>query len=338
MRELFRYHPRIGHTFIPGLRARVEHEAGGYLVAVNGQGFRCGHEFRTAKPSGGFRVILCGDSFTAGDGVSNQRRYGDLLEQRLPGLELFNLGLPGTGTDQHLLAFEEVTRTMEYDLVVVAVQVENIRRVNSRYRETRNMDGETVVRAKPYFIRDGAGELTLCHVPVPRLPLDPAELDDATLEQVDRGGSFATLRGVVNRLGGPVKELAQRLSRYQPVPGYDQADHPHWLLLRDILTRLIRASQAPVVLFPIPLYQYVEGSSSSRACQARFAELHRPPGVTVVDPLPHLLTFPPATRRAFRFPQDVHPTPLYHRVLADCLEPALRARMGLPAAAGGSGP
>ena len=41
-----------------------------------------------------------GDSFTAADGVSNRQRYSDLLEARLPGIEVYNFGLPGTGTDQ----------------------------------------------------------------------------------------------------------------------------------------------------------------------------------------------------------------------------------------------
>ena len=31
-RQLLEYHPRIGHRFIPGLKARIEHEGGGYLV------------------------------------------------------------------------------------------------------------------------------------------------------------------------------------------------------------------------------------------------------------------------------------------------------------------
>ena len=40
-RQLFEYHPAFGFRFIPNLKARVEHEAGGYLVRSNKSGFRC---------------------------------------------------------------------------------------------------------------------------------------------------------------------------------------------------------------------------------------------------------------------------------------------------------
>ena len=34
-RQLFQYHPTVGYHFVPGLKARVEHEAGGYLMRTN---------------------------------------------------------------------------------------------------------------------------------------------------------------------------------------------------------------------------------------------------------------------------------------------------------------
>ena len=100
MRQLYEYHHAIGYRFIPGLKARVPHEGGGFLVAVNSSGFRCRHEFDKDPVADGRRLLLFGDSFTAGDAVSNKQRYGDLLEDRLPGLQVYNYGLPGSGTDQ----------------------------------------------------------------------------------------------------------------------------------------------------------------------------------------------------------------------------------------------
>ena len=41
-RQLFQYHPTIGHLFVPGLKTRFEHEAGGYLVRTNQAGFQHG--------------------------------------------------------------------------------------------------------------------------------------------------------------------------------------------------------------------------------------------------------------------------------------------------------
>src|ERR1035441_4062657 len=105
MRQIFQYHPVIGYHYIPALRARVLHEVGGYMVRTNATGFRSRHEFLEVKHPGAKRILLFGDSFTAGDGVSNNNRYSDLLETLVPGLEVFNYGIPGTGTDQQYLAY-----------------------------------------------------------------------------------------------------------------------------------------------------------------------------------------------------------------------------------------
>jgi carbamoyltransferase len=51
-RQLFEYHPVIGYRYIPGIKARVPYESGGFLIRVNSSGFRCRHEFAAAKPPG----------------------------------------------------------------------------------------------------------------------------------------------------------------------------------------------------------------------------------------------------------------------------------------------
>ena len=127
MRQLYEYHPTLAYRFIPGLQARVPHESGGYLVRANAQGFRCEHDFQPARSPSVRRVLLFGNSYTAGDGVSNPKRYGDLLEKAIPRLEVYNFGLPGTGTDQHYLACAELGQSIEHDALIIAVWVENIR-------------------------------------------------------------------------------------------------------------------------------------------------------------------------------------------------------------------
>lgn len=84
-RQIFEYHPVIGYRFIPGITARVPHESGGYLIKANQAGFRSDHEVTREKPSGVFTVLLFGDSFTAGDGVSNQYRMAISWRSNLRG-------------------------------------------------------------------------------------------------------------------------------------------------------------------------------------------------------------------------------------------------------------
>jgi len=331
-RSLFRYHATLGHQFIPGIRARVLHEGGGYLLRTNAAGFRCGHEFRPERRADTFRILLFGDSYTAGDGVSDGQRYGDVLETLLPGVEVFNFGLSGTGTDQQYLAWREYGAAIEHDLVVIGVLVENIRRVVSHYRPFRTHEGDDVALAKPYFSLEPGGALSLHHVPVPREPRDEGDL--ASNEAFDRGGRLPALRIALNRLGPGVKDALQRLTRYQPLPEYDRADGAEWGLLEAILRRWLSELQAPAIVCPIPLYQYVEETASPAGYLARFRSLHAPPSVVVHDPLPAFHAHRRAERRRFRFEHDCHLTPAGHRVLAESLATAigpLVARGGEPA-------
>ena len=39
MRQIYKYYPVIGLRLIPGLKARILHEGGGYLVRANATGY-----------------------------------------------------------------------------------------------------------------------------------------------------------------------------------------------------------------------------------------------------------------------------------------------------------
>jgi lysophospholipase L1-like esterase len=315
-RRIFQYHPRYGFHFIPGIKARIPHEGGGYLVRANAAGFRSDREFDATRTPGRRRVLLFGDSYTAGDGVSNGARYGDLLERYVPGLEVYNYGLPGTGTDQHYLVYADVASRVEHDAVIIAVLVENIRRVVAHYRVFENADGENVALAKPYFSLDEQERLVLHNVPVPPAQVPLGSLPAEDRQHVDRGGDLALVRRALNFLGPRVKSLLQNAIGQNPLPAYDSADDPAWRLLRAILVRWVSESAVPVVIVPLPLYHYVEGIADPSAYQARFAEIARASRAHVHDPLPDLLALPENERRALRFERDVHPTPLAHDRLA----------------------
>jgi carbamoyltransferase len=271
------------------------------------------------------RVLVFGDSFTAGDGVSNGKRYTDVLEQKVPAVEVYNYGLSGTGTDQQYLAWREFAREVDHDLVVIAVLVENMRRVLARYRRYADDSGRERNYAKPYFTLDG-DTLRLHQVPPARAPFDDDQLPLEERDAVDRGGRFQLLRQVVTAVGA--KEVVQRLTRYQPVPEYDSPTSSGWRLMRAILSQWIHAVSRPVVLMPLPLYQHVEETSDALGYQARFRELASDLGCTLHDPLPDLLRYTPEQRRAFRFEHDVHPTPACHEALASSLAPTIERVLG----------
>jgi hypothetical protein len=329
--QLFQYHPVIGYTFIPNLKTRIEHESGGYLVRTNAAEFRSEREFEVSKPAGKSRVLLFGDSFTAGDAVSNKYRFGDVLETLVPDIEVYNFALPGTGTDQHYLVWREIARQYEHDLVLIAAQVENIRRVAARHRQSVTSSGEEVLMAKPYFEFEAGGNLRLEGVPIAKEPVKADELSETEREFVDQGGRMPMLRSIVNKMGGPVKDIAQRVTGYQPLPEYNDPEGREWRLMKAILKMWVSEIERPTVIFPIPLYHYIEETASPEAYRTRFAELCGLPGVTVHDPFEEYLALPKEVRRGFRFQKDIHPTPSHHRFLAESL-----ARVAAPLAAGAS--
>jgi lysophospholipase L1-like esterase len=325
MRQVYEYHPVVGYRFIPNLKARIPHEGGGYLMQVNETGFRSNRPFLKAAAPGLQRVLVFGDSFTAGDAVSNHQRYTDLLETALHKTEIYNFGISSTGTDQQYLAWREFAQDIAHDALVIAVFVENIRRVMARFRPHRDAHGVERLYAKPYFTLDGE-KLQLNQVPPSAKPFDMEELSQEEQGAVDHGGRFRHLRSIVNRIG--VRNVVQRLTHYQPLPEYDSSRTPGWQLMQAILSQWIGEHKGPVVLMPLPLPQHLDRVCDARPYQARFAELADQTGCLLHDPLPDLLRYETQQRRRFRWETDIHFTPEGHRALANSLAPVLARLLG----------
>ena len=317
--HLSKYHPRIGYIYIPGLKTRVLWENGGYLVRTNSAGFRSDHEFPRERTPGKFRAILFGDSQTAGEGLSNSQRYSDLLEGLVPGLEVFNFGLPGTGPDEHYLAYQEYC-DLEHDLVIIGLHVENIGRLANRYWPFPDAGGNMVICARPYFTIEGA-ELVLHHVPVPKTIWTKETLPVEAAEHVYWGVPHARIRQVIKKLG--MRDLIQRTTRFQPLPDYDSPGTPNWLLLRKMLETWIRRSKAPVLLVLVPMWPFIDGWSDPTAYQERFRELVADTGCYLHDPLPDLWRYSAEERREFRLKVDTHLTFKGHKALAISLAPVI---------------
>jgi carbamoyltransferase len=322
MRQLYEYHPIVGYRYVPNLRARVQHESGGYLVQVNADGFRSDRPFDKTATPGKRRVLVFGDSFTAGDGVANAHRYTDLLEGLLPNTEVYNYGLSSTGTDQQFLAWREFAREVEHDVLVIAVFVENIRRVVARYRPHGEAGGQTRLYAKPYYEIEG-GQLVLRNTPVPPAPLEFGDLSLTERNAVDNGGPFPILRGLVNCLGA--KGTIQRLTHYQPLPAYSTKESAGWQLMCAILKQWAKEYAGRIVLMPLPLPQHLDEACDPSQYQARFTELAGEASFILHDPLPALLRYPKQVRRGFRWERDIHFTPDGHRALAHSLAPLLKS-------------
>jgi lysophospholipase L1-like esterase len=323
-RQLMQYDSQLGYKFLPGLKMRVAHEGGGYLVKTNQEGFRCNNEV-TARKTKLNRVLVFGDSYTAGDGVSNGKRYSDILERNLNETEVLNFGLSGTGTDQQFIIFREYAKKVDHDAVVISVLVENIQRNVLHERVWADDEGQPLLVPKPWFELSTEEGVALMGVPVPH----PYKVKtEGKRENVGAVGRFVAIRKLVNLLGPNFKDVMQKLTRYQPLPEYNSADSYGWKLMQAILEKWISESRTPTTVVVIPVYQYVEKTANYANIRKRFDEFSKASGASVYHVIDDLWTYPADVRRSFRFRADCHLTPDAHKVIGESiarvLAPALR--------------
>ena len=298
-RQYFAYHPIIGWWHIPNIRARIPLGDTFHMVHTNGSGLRSDRDYPLQTPLGRKRIILLGDSYTAGDGVSNGERYSDLLEQNYyPYLDVMNFGLNGSGTDQQLLIYENIASNYEADAYVFAILVENIvRNCYTCFPSLSNWEQAVYYRPKPYFTLDN-DYLILHNNPVP--------LEKRRNDQLgDWKHSFPYLP--------EYPEDAYAVYRFK--------DREFWQLLKRIVERFLdQVEGKPVFIMPLPMYDHYLEQAPAIYLE-RFKELEDPARKRyLVNVLPDFLRFPKKDREQFRFPNDPHYTPLAHQVVADSLE------------------
>lgn len=302
-RLVYANHEVIGWWHISNLYARIPLGGTFHNLTTNSVGMRSMREYPLEKPPGRTRIAFLGDSYTAGDGVSNEQRFTDLLEARYPFLDAMNFGLNGTGTDQQLLIFETIAHRYAADAYVFCVCVENIaRNLYTCFPSFDLRERRVVYRPKPYF------ELTAEGLVLRNQPVSIEKRPEDALG--DWRYSFPYI---------PESE--------DPYAIYAYPDRPHWKTMRAILRRFTAAvSGKPVFIVPFPMYNhYLEHHRPTY--WPRFKELEdESAGVFVVDLLPAFKRRPLAERQSFRFDDDPHYTAAAHAVVADEIGKALRER------------
>jgi lysophospholipase L1-like esterase len=160
----YEYDPVLGWKGAPGAEGTLVTTETEFGVRFNSAGLR-GAEYDLTKPDGVTRVAVLGDSFAWGYGVEQDDNFAAVLEERLNEagypVEVLNFGLTGYGTDQDYLAYLELARAYDPDIVILAFYENDVLEV-ANYR----MYGYP----KPFFELDQNGELVLTNVPVPEPP------------------------------------------------------------------------------------------------------------------------------------------------------------------------
>lgn len=322
----------IGYRYIANTQRTLPRPGGGkYEMVINAAGIRSGREYAKEKPPGVFRILVLGDSYAAGQVVSNEQRFTELLERRVPDIEVINFALEGTGTDQQLLIYENIARHYEHDLVMVFPFLQNIRRNLVEARVARDpKTGEEVLRAKPRFELTG-GNLVIKNVPVPTARIEVAK-DTTALMKTDADRTYANhIKSLLSRsrLGCAFKRLVFAVKPWEPLPEYSRVTTPAWQLMEAILKRF-RAAVAPrpFVIVPVFYDSYVRFRMALNYLD-RFRILEGQ-GTHVIDLLPHFRRLGTEAIRCFQEPYDCHFSTYGHLVVTEALLEELNRRQLLP--------
>ncbi|MGD2159201.1 MAG: SGNH/GDSL hydrolase family protein [Anaerolineales bacterium] len=136
-------------------------------VEINSHGLR-DREIDYQKKPDQKRVLLLGDSITAGMQVPLEKTFAKILEQRLNRdedvlkWEVVNAAVNAYGTDNELIFYRQEGVKYQPDIVILSVYLANDVYNNSRELEVRTGGRED----KPYFRLDDQGELVLENYPV----------------------------------------------------------------------------------------------------------------------------------------------------------------------------
>lgn len=223
------YDETLGWRNIPGWNATTHDRA----LTINSRGLR-DREYDLAKPEGAFRILVLGDSFTWGYGVSDEEIFTERLEAALTrdgrNVEVLNAGVSGWGTDQQALFLESEGFQYSPDLVVLAFFLYNDPD-NIRHSIQYGLQ-------KPLFADTN---LTLVNVPVPKPGSDagarrfegnPLNLAAAIIARMARGCQEHGARFLVMKFGvymfydDQPGELVDRKFRelVEPLPGVEYLD------------------------------------------------------------------------------------------------------------------
>lgn len=167
--DLHQFHPEYGWTLSPNAtyirRWQKPHtEDASYLYTTSDEGFRDTYD------SGERNVIVVGDSFTEGAGVTEGGQYPHLLDRWTPNTSFHAYGAGGYGTDQELLVYRNVSDRHDHNLVILAYYYGN---------DAKNNVGKGWPQGprRPHFeLRDG--RLVQTNQPVDEIPPDTAGFRD----------------------------------------------------------------------------------------------------------------------------------------------------------------
>ncbi|MBL0359200.1 MAG: hypothetical protein IPP72_21070 [Chitinophagaceae bacterium] len=309
-KTLIRYDENIGHLFVPNIIMRQPHSEKPYYVKTNKQGFRADFDYQNIKDGNELRIAFIGDSFTAGEGVANEKRFSDLVSKAF-GAKSYNFGLSASGVDQQYLIYKDIASTFDHDVLVISPHIINIfRNLMTERVSVEGQTGKKILVPKPYFTLEG--EKLIRHnfpVPMKRKIVETFAPKNKLIEPNDFARKLFH-QYIPKRLKEELLKIQFKEHR-----GYEKANDPRWLLMRKLLEGIIeKAGNIPILLAPLPYHQVYKNPDYRK----RFLELaNQYSNVTFVDVLEKFKTVPDTDTLDFK--KDEHYSEYGHEVIADAI-------------------
>ncbi|WP_370089229.1 carbamoyltransferase N-terminal domain-containing protein [Ekhidna sp.] len=304
-RQVIKYHSDFGHVYVDGLIARMKYGSGGYTIKTDENGFR-----NSELKEGEIKILILGDSYAAGSGVSNQDRFGDYLMEKYD-CRVTNLAVNGYGVDQQLLVYKAFKNVIEHDLVIFAPHMDDLYRNLMPYRVGVNREGRNISIPKPYFEVE-RGALTLKNIPV---PLEREILNNAS------GEKGAKRHSVLNRFKNRFKHAINRFSGIHLLgklsyPEINNEKSQHWQLMHHLIKDLIKeVDDRELLICPIP-YNYVVENNEPQYYMP-FFDRHCSERVQILDVNKPLVKG--LKNEQLYLPLCGHFTPYAHRLVGELL-------------------
>lgn len=261
---------------------------------ANRDGLRGRRDYDRVPPAGVVRLAAFGDSFTHGDGVTDEETWESVLERSTDGVEVLNFGVGGYGLDQALLRWRAEGVPFRPDVVLIGLMSENLLRHVNVYRPfyTPNTG---VPLAKPRFVLS-ADSLVL--IPNPARSIDDYRMllsdTTTTLERFGRRdshvhwydrGSPLDWSPTVRLLKAGLKSVLSPSRRVTLDRAYRPNSEPFRLTLAliDRFAREVRTAGANPVVLLFPSRDDLAGLATGRLVYRDFADSLRAHNLAVID-------------------------------------------------------
>lgn len=148
---------RLGYRLAPNYEMRHQTSDFDSHIKINSEGLR-DYEHQKNKDSSTIRILVLGDSFTFGVGVSLEESYPKVLEAMLnkntsagdpKKYEVINAGIEGFGTEQEYLYLAELANRYSPDLVIVGLYSNDIDDV---IKGIPSAKGRTWLKRRMFFL------------------------------------------------------------------------------------------------------------------------------------------------------------------------------------------